>query len=517
MKRKSLYALIILVLVVLAGRTLYTAVHGWGATIETYIDVSRLPRIRPDYTNAVIPWNIAPLNFTVLEPGTAWLVKIWSDNGDPLEIFSAKNRIRIPRRRWRLLLKANRGKKLFFDVYVRTRENGWKRYQTVSNTIANEDIDSHIAYRLIEPVYNTWQYMGIYQRNLENYDESAVLYNESFAEGCVNCHSFADNRPETMIIGIRSRDYGSSAILAHNGRASKIGTKFGYTAWHPSGRLAAYAMTKVHQFFHTTGIELRDVIDMDSYIAYYLVDSQATKTTPALSKKDRLETYPAWSADGRYLYFCSAPILWTDRDKIPPARYAEVKYDLKRISYDVQSDQWGLPETVLSAGKTGLSILLPRVSPDGKYLLFCMCKYGCFPVFQPGSDLYLMNLETAKYHKLEINSEYSESWHSWSSNSRWIAFSSKRDDGLFTRLYISYVDHAGKVYKPFVIPQKNPAFYDSFIKTFSVPELITGPVTISPETLARTVRKPAAIDVTLPITGATVEVSDTNSWRRIRE
>ena len=118
--------------------------------------------------------------------------------------------------------------------------------------------------------------------------------------------------------------------------------------------------------------------------------------------------------------------------------------------------QWGHAETVLSAEQTGLSILLPRVSPDGRFLLFCMCRYGCFPVYQPSSDLYMMDLATGRYSRLAINSEYSESWHSWSSNSRWIAFSSKRQGGLFTRTYLSYVDDDGTAYKPFVLPQRDP-------------------------------------------------------------
>ena len=89
----------------------------------------------------------------------------------------------------------------------------------------------------------------------------------------------------------------------------------------------------------------------------------------------------------------------------------------------------GQPETVLSAKETGLSILLPRVSPDGWFLLFCMCRYGCFPAFHPTSDLYLMDVAKGPTRSAPINREFSESWHSWSSNSRWIAFSSKRGEG----------------------------------------------------------------------------------------
>jgi len=141
-----------------------------------------------------------------------------------------------------------------------------------------------------------------------------------------------------MFIVTRSPTFGSAAILVADGKAEKIGTRFGYTAWHPSGRLAAYSINKVWRFFHAAGAEVRDVVDLDAALAYYIVESRKAKRVPRAADKHRLETYPAWSPDGRYLYYCSAPIFWIDRNEVPPARYAEVKYDLMRISYDINAD-----------------------------------------------------------------------------------------------------------------------------------------------------------------------------------
>jgi dipeptidyl aminopeptidase/acylaminoacyl peptidase len=312
-----------------------------------------------------------------------------------------------------------------------------------------------------------------------------------------------------MLIGIRSPIYGSSAILAEDGVVSKVGAKFGFASWHPSGRLVVCSIFKPRLIFHSARNYIQDIVELDSALLYYLLDSKTVKTSPELSKKDRLETYPTWSPDGRYLYFCSAPMLWSDRNKVPPQRYAEVKYDLVRISYDLENDAWGKLETVLSAEDTGLSILLPRISPDGRWLLFCMCNYGSWPIHHPSSDLYMMSLKAAedtaqyKYHRLRINSDQSESWHSWSSNSRWIAFSSKKGNYVFTRTYLSYVDQAGNVYKPIVMPQKDPSFYDSCLKTYSVPELIIQPVKVTGEKLGRVVRGSRKIAVDMPITMAT--------------
>ncbi|MBN2019785.1 MAG: PD40 domain-containing protein [Sedimentisphaerales bacterium] len=468
---------------------------------KEFVTVDKDIAIKPDYTGITIPLNIAPLNFVVLEPGREYFVKIHSVNGKPINIPGNRNKIIIPLRKWKTLLEANRGEKLFFEIYINNGQ--WKKYRLIENYIAEENIDSFIAYRRIEPVCSVWGQIGIYQRNLENFSESLIVHGKTFANDCVNCHSFAGNNPETMLIGIRSSKYGGSAICVRNGSIEKIDSIFGYTALHPSGRLIAYAFIKVRQFFHSTGMEIRDVVDLDSTIAYYNLSSKTIKTAPNVSEKNRLETYPAWTPDGKYLYFCSAPIPWQDRNKLPPEHYEQVKYVLRRISYDVETDQWGQPETVLSADKTGLSILEPRVSPDGRFLLFCMCNYGCFPVYQPSSDLYLMDLKTGDYRKLAINSEYSESWHSWSSNSRWIAFSSKRRGGLFTRTYISFVDEQGNVHKPFIMPQKDPEFYDSFLETYSVPELITGPVRVDYKAIGRVVRSVEGIKIDIPYTTAT--------------
>ncbi len=509
MRHKHLYILLLVTLAVLAVVSFYYKTVFSSFSIENFKPVLRPAAIDPDYTDIVVPPNIAPLNFSIKETGKEFFVRIYADKGGEIKIVGKKSKIIIPLEKWHKLLNANRGGKLFFDIYVKDRQNNWNKYQTITNYIAEEQIDSYIVYRLIKPIFNLWHNIAIYQRNLANYDESLVVSGESFDNGCVNCHTFLNNSPDKMLLGVRSDKYGATTIFKNGKTVNKIGTKFTYTAWHPSGKLAVYSTNKVNLFFHSVSMEVRDVTDLDSALLYYLVDTKTVSTNPAIADKRRLETYPTWSPDGKYLYFCSAPITWTDKNKVPPDGYEKIRYDLMRISYDVDKDQWGQLETVLSADQTGLSILLPRISSDGRFLLFCMCKYGCFPIYSQDSDLYMMDLQTGQYNKLDINSEYSESWHSWSSNSRWIAFSSKRQGGMFTRTYFSYVDKSGKAYKPFILPQEDPAFYDSFLKTYSVPELITGPVDVGSRELAGAVWSSNEIKVLLPITGATPKQSKT--------
>jgi len=470
---------------------------------EDYIEIAVQPKISPDYSGIVLPANVAPLNFRIVEPGQQYFARIHAGSGGAIDVSSRTGLVRIPQRPWRALLQANRGREILFDIYVKDAEQGWRNFRSISNTVAQDDIDDYVVYRRMKPIYNWWRDIGIYQRSLAGHDESPVLHGRSFEDGCLNCHSFAGSEPGMMTIGLRSAAYGSSTLLVRDGRVGKIGAKWGYTAWHPTGKLAVYSINEVRQFFHAGRMEVRDVIDLDSALVCYMADQRKVVSPAELARKDRLETYPAWSPDGEYLYFCSAPIPWKDRDAVPPENYDKVKYDLRRVRYDVRGDRWGQVETVLAAGQTGLSILLPRVSPDGRFLLFCMCEYGCFPVYQPSSDLYRMDLATGNYERLTINSGYSESWHSWSSNSRWIAFSSKRQDGFFTRTYLSYIDESGTAHKPFVLPQQDPAYYDSLLETFSVPELIKSRVRTSRASLAHAARAGASIVVDIPITAAT--------------
>ena len=494
MKAKRASLLVVVGAVAVAGGLWCSSRRPSAKVLAAARLASRPPRIAPDYRDIVVPPNIAPLNFHISEPGERFFVRLHSQRGTPVEVLSRSGNIESPLNAWRRLLAANRGNTLSTDVYVRHHDGRWCRYETLTNKISEENIDSHIAYRLLKPDSLYYRDIGIYQRCLETYEESVVLHGRSLKDGCVNCHSFLNYDPENMLVGFRS-EYGDAALLVQDGDVSTIGTRFGHTAWHPSGRVAAFSRFDIRLFYHMARVQTRDAMEFDSLLGYYRLDSKKLKTAAPIADKAELETQPTWSPDGKYLYFTSASKRWTDMKTFPPARYADVKYDLKRVRYDVDTDQWGPVETVLSAERTGKSILTPRISPDGRFLLFCMCDYGCFALYQPNSDLYLLDMDTGDYRKLECNSKFAESWHAWSSNGRWIIFSSKRPTGIFTRLYLCHVDEAGNVSKPFVLPQRDPGYYDGFLHMYNVPEFIAGPVRTPAATLVRAVRDPKRLQV----------------------
>lgn len=475
-----------------------------GSIMKNSDAVDCYPSISPDYLDVTIPFNISPLNFVVKENGAAFCVHVFSSRGEAITIQTKRPQIRIPLKQWRTLLSENRGNKLHFDVYVKSQDKKWTKYKTIENYIAAERIDSYLFFRTLSVLYNYSRDLRIYQKNLENNDETEVLNAMNFFPGCCNCHTLLNNDPNKMFIHVRTQDYGGSALIAVDGKIQKINAKFQYTSWHPSGKFAAYSSNKVDQCFHSVWKDPRDVFDHSSDIFVYNIKKQHIDTVPQLSQGHILETWPNWSPDGRYLYFCSGPILWDDMKANPPPNLEKLQYSLMRIAYNVGSDTWGGDiDTVLPAEETGLSISQPRISPDGRFILFCMHQYGNSPYSQMSSDLYLLDIQSNKYAALDINSEFSESWHTWAINSRWIAFTSKREGGILARIYISYLDNNGKAHKAFILPQKDPAFYDSFIKVHNVPEFASAAFPISQKDLVRLIRSPDRIDVNIPVTGAT--------------
>lgn len=449
---------------------------------ESAVVVGRAPKLFPDYAGIVIPPNIAPLNFKVEEPGTRYRAEFHSLKGRAITVTSRNSAIRIPVRAWRELVATNVGDLLWCDISVRDRVGRWNRFTTVTNLIAREEIDRCLVYRLLKPLYSVYVNIGIYQRDLESFSERPVLENRHTQGGCLNCHTFLNHRPDTFAIHTRGSANPQPMLLVISNAVARVDKTLGYLSWHPSGRLLAFSANKFALFYHTKG-ETRDVFDARSNLGIYRIDSNAVVVPTVLGLPDRNETWPCWSPDGKYLYYCSAP-------RLPVDQFKQVRYDLMRVAYDIDQDRWGDPEVLLSAEQSGGSAAQPKVSPDNRWVLFCLAKYGNFPIYQPNSDLFVFDLQTRQCRRLSINSEQADSWHCWSANGRWIVFSSKRLDGLFARPYFSYVDRDGQFCKPFVLPQEDPSFYEHYLKTFNVPELVLGPIEVKESALAQALLDP---------------------------
>jgi hypothetical protein len=277
--------------------------------------VDRPASTSPDCFGTILPANIAPLNFIVKEPGSGFAAQISSKQGDPITIVQKKPSLRIPEDQWKKLLELNRGELLRINLYVRDKTGQWLGYQPAFDTIALQPIDRYVTYRTLSFLYNVSRDLRVYERDLGTFTETQLINSNNFAWGCANCHTPKNNDPRTFVVQTRSDNFGSSMLLSLNGKIRKIGSRLGYPAWHPSGRMLAFSVYKVQQCFHGAVKNLIDVYDNTSDIVIYDVEKEKTYAVPELFRKETLETWPEWSPDGRYLYFCSGPVLWTDFDK----------------------------------------------------------------------------------------------------------------------------------------------------------------------------------------------------------
>jgi hypothetical protein len=497
---------------------LLLVIAGCSGRVDHAVEqVGREPVIDPDYSGTVIPPNIAPLNFMVNEKGTSFRVLVFGDRGDTIRVKAGRfpARIILPSGKWKKLLQNNRGAHLTMRILAK-KDGKWRRFDPIVNTVATEEIDNFLLYRKIFGFRNIPD-MAIMQRDLRSFAERTVLNNRTISTrslACINCHSFCPTDPERMIVHMRGKQQGMLLVSGRNAVKIDTRTKFNkgpasYASWHPSGTLLAFAVMKVNQMLHSTG-DPRVVNDEASDLILYDVDRNLISTNPKIADPKRMETLPEWSPDGQYLYFCSAPQPENvDQRFYTELKFREVRYDLMRIPFDIATRSWGEPETLLCAKETNLSNVHPKVSPDGRFLLFVTMPYSYFAVYDDSSDLCLMDLATKSYRRLDkVNSVYAESYHTWSSNSRWFVMTSRRRDGMCGYPYFVHVDSSGNESKPFLLPQKDPRWYETNLKSFNVPVLVKESVQISWRTLSNVAGDtaheiPAELDGKVPLDGMT--------------
>lgn len=436
----------------------------------------RQPSIFPDYTDVTFPLNIAAPNFRIMENGEAYYTEIGIGGQLFFSCKSSDSKVIIPGRKWKELTAAAADSSFFIRIFIQ-KENKWIQYKDIVNTISAYPVDPYMVYRLLYPGYELWNQMGIYQRDLTTYQETPLLENKETDKGCMNCHTFCQNSPETMMIHLRGK-MGGTLICRKDGQ-QKVETKSEgmrnggtYAAWHPQGRYLTFSVNEIQQYFHSTGQKPIEVSDSESDLI--LLDTQTNQifTDSLIYGKEWMETFPAWSPDGNTLYYCRSKAI------TPNTPLDSIRYDLFRIPFDPADESFGNPECVYAASTEGKSVSFPRVSPDGMFLMFTCSDYGNFSIWHPESELYLLNLQTGDIRNMkEVNSDNVESFHTWSSTGRWFVFSSKRIDGLWAHPFIASFDpETGKAGKPFMVPQKDPDFYKVFTKTFNLPELIVAPV-----------------------------------------
>ena len=438
------------------------------------VELDTLPPIYPDYCNVTIPENIAPLNFLLRADCEAIEVK-----AGELVLNASGNEAVFDIDDWKTLMQQSSGKEI--EVTITALVNGtWKQYKSFRWQVVGDRVDPYLTYRLIEPDYEIWNHVQIQQRCVENFEVNALGHYEQLENRCMNCHTYANQDPQLSMMYVRGP--GGGAILNSNGELQKLNIPGSvYFGFSPTGRYITYSTQKIIPAFHSLASKRLEVYDAASNVFVADMQEHRVISSSLLSDSLKFETFPTFSPDGKYIYYCAADTVSLPRD------IKNLQYSLVRIPFDETTGTIGTQVDTLFSQR---SVCHPRISPDGRYLLYTVADYGTFPIWHPEADLQIMNLQTGAIDSLSIaNSEKSDTYHSWSSNSRWFVFASKRDDGLYGKPYFCYVDSQGKAHKPFCLPQQHPTFYDNNLKSFNAPEIGKGKVPFDVHDVAKAMKQ----------------------------
>ena len=467
----------------------------------------KLPDIYPDYSEVTIPANLCPTNFMLpdCEEAVACL-----SFGDLTFTYGDENKIVIDEDEWQELRSAAAGSDKGIKVEVYGKKDGkWLSYKSFPIYVAKDTIDPYISYRLIQPSYVAYEDLAIVQRSLNSFEESDIYNNRMIhteEKGqCINCHSFQNYGTKNMLFHMRQ--FCGGTMIVNNGELKKIDLKTDstisagvYPAWHPTADLVAFSTNTTRQIFHTKDNNKIEVLDYKSDLILY--DVQKNEVSYISNAPDEHECFATWSPDGKTLYYTSAHIDTTlfNSEKAFSKHYDKLKYNIYSRSFDLATHKFGERQLVFDAAQLGKSATLPRVSPDGRYLTFSLGSYGCFHVWHKDADVCIIEngklksenstdtqnfqLSTLNFQLSNLNSPYSDSYPSFSSNGRWIMTASRRDDGNYTRPYISYFDAQGKCHKAFAVPQKNPERNILLLRSYNRPEFMKEKVKFTPQQFA---------------------------------
>ena len=460
---------------------------------ENVTEKDVFPNIYPDYIGVTVPENIAPLNFLLRDSCDAILAV--ASFGD-YEVKSHKkgNEAIFDLKEWKKLMEKAAGKSIDVTVTALLADN-WVKYKAFNINVSSDKIDPYLSYRLIEPDYEIFSRLQIMERNIEDFSERVLCDYNTVGNRCMNCHTHAPGDGDLSFFYVRGE--GGGMILNDHGKLRMPDIKNPdmvsgpvYAQFDPTGRYIVFSTNVIIPAFHSRPDKRLEVFDTKSDIYVYDLKQDKVLRSPIIADSTRLETFPTFSADGTGIYYCVAD------GPIRPSAIDSVHYSLCRIGFNPEHGIFATSADTIVPGIQGKkSVSHPRVSPDGKRLLYTVSDFGTFPIWHRDANLQMIDLENGKIDSLKVvNSQMSDTYHSWSSTGRWFVFASKRDDGLYGKPYFAHVDNNGKVSKPFVLPQKSPSFYDDNLKSFNVPDLGTVPVSFMPSDVASAMSHPKRTD-----------------------
>jgi Flp pilus assembly protein TadD len=206
-------------------------------------------------------------------------------------------------------------------------------------------------------------------------------------------------------------------------------------------------------------------------LAWY--DRKLAKLRPLPGADDPhfVHTSAFWSPDGKYLIFSQAEARAPYPAGAKKPEYAndpnetQIQYDLYKIPFN--DGKGGKAEPVAGASANGMSNSFPKVSPDGRWIVFVQAHNGL--LMRPDSKLYIVPFAGGTARLMNCNTPLMNSWHTFSPNGRWLAFSSKARSP-YTRLMLTHVDADGNDSPAIIIDNTTAAN-----RAVNIPEFVNVP------------------------------------------
>jgi pentatricopeptide repeat protein len=312
---------------------------------------------------------------------------------------------------------------------------------------------------------------------------------------CGNCHSFANNGSVLGLDVDYGNDKGAYAIMPVSTHMvmddAKIITWADYkrtdgeltfgllSRVSPTGRYVISTVKDRSVFVAMPDLMISQLFfPIKGILVVYDRETQTYAPLPGADDPQYVQSNAVWSPDGKYVVFARSKAHHTERldqqnsalidEKDVPEFTVEKKpfrYDLYRVPFN--DGKGGTAEPLAGASGDGMSNYFPKYSPDGKWIVFCKAKD--YMLLRPDSDLYIIPAEGGVARRLRYNTPRMNSWHSWSSNGRWLVFSSKVN-GPYTQLFLTHIDENGNDSPPVLLER-----FTSPDRAANIPEFVNLP------------------------------------------
>lgn len=307
---------------------------------------------------------------------------------------------------------------------------------------------------------------------------------------CANCHSFSqDGNTLGMDVDGPAGDKGAYAIVplakqtvidqkdiiswnSFPGKPPGQKTIGFLSQVSPDGR---YVITTLNESVYVQNFAdyrfLQVFYPTRGILAYYDRETGEMKALPGADDPRYVHCDPVWTPDGETIIFARAEAKNPYPPGYRPASRAndpaepQIQYSLYRIPF--RKGQGGIPEPISGASHNGMSNTFPKVSPDGKWIVFVKCRNG--QLLRPDSELWIVPASGGEARRMRCNTSLMNSWHSFSPNGHWLVFSSKVNTP-YTQMFLTHIDENGNDSPPILIPNATAAN-----RAVNLPEFVNRP------------------------------------------